>query len=47
MANDGKDLQRLIRIIESARAAGTDIKIESPKFFVDKVTGNSANMMSC
>ena len=39
MANDGKDLQRLIRIIESARAAGTDIKIESPKFFVDKVTG--------
>lgn len=27
MANDGKDLQRLIRIIESARAAGTDIKI--------------------
>jgi hypothetical protein len=39
MANDGKDLQRLIRIIESARAAGTDIKIESPKFFRDKVTG--------
>jgi hypothetical protein len=39
MANDGKDLQRLIRIIESARAAGRDIKIESPKFFRDKVTG--------
>ncbi|MCG2639410.1 MULTISPECIES: restriction endonuclease [Bradyrhizobium] len=39
MANDGKDLQRLIRIIESARAAGTNIKIESPKFFADKVTG--------
>jgi hypothetical protein len=39
MANDGKDLQRLIRIIESARAAGTDIKIESPKFFKDRVTG--------
>lgn len=39
MVNDGKDLQHLIRIIESARAAGTDIKIESPKFFTDKVTG--------
>ncbi|MES5481457.1 restriction endonuclease [Bradyrhizobium sp. INPA03-11B] len=39
MANDGKDLQRLIRIIESARAARTGIKIESPKFFTDKVTG--------
>ena len=39
MANDGKDLQRLIRIIELARAAGKDIKIESPKFFLDKVTG--------
>jgi hypothetical protein len=39
MANDGKDLQRLIRIIESARAAGTNIKIDSPKFFTDKVTG--------
>lgn len=39
MASDGKDLQRLIRIIESARAVGTDIKIESPKFFADKVTG--------
>jgi hypothetical protein len=39
MQKDGKDLQRLIRVIESAQAAGTDIKIESPKFFHDKVTG--------
>jgi hypothetical protein len=39
MAKDGKDLQRLIRIIESARAAGKEIAIESPKFFPDRITG--------
>jgi hypothetical protein len=37
--NDGKDLQRLIRTIEAARNAGQPIKIESPRFFLDKVTG--------
>jgi hypothetical protein len=39
MTKDGKDLQRLIRIIESARAAGKEIAIESPKFFPDRITG--------
>jgi hypothetical protein len=39
MTKDGKDLQRLIRVIESARTAGKEIAIESPKYFVDRVTG--------
>jgi Restriction endonuclease len=39
MKNDGRDLQRLIRVIEQARAAGTNIKIQSPQFFPDRVTG--------
>ena len=39
MAKDGKDLQRLIRAIEAARAAGSEIEIESPKYLVDRVTG--------
>ena len=39
MKNDGRDLQRLIRVIEEARAAGTNIAIQSPQFFKDKVTG--------
>jgi len=39
MTKDGKDLQRLIRVIESARAAGKEIAIESPKYFTDRITG--------
>ena len=41
MARDGKELQRLIQAIEVARsrAQGTDIKIQSPQFLPDKVTG--------
>jgi hypothetical protein len=39
MPKDGRDLQRLIRSIESAKAAGrTDLKIESPAYLVDKLT---------
>jgi len=38
--NDGKTLQRLIRSIESALAAGnTNIRVEMGKLFPDKVTG--------
>jgi hypothetical protein len=40
MPKDGRDLQRLIRSIESAKAAGRqDLKIESPAFLIDKLTG--------
>jgi len=39
MIKDGKDLQRLIRTIESARATNKDISIESPKYLVDRITG--------
>ncbi|MCK1508464.1 MULTISPECIES: restriction endonuclease [unclassified Bradyrhizobium] len=39
MAKTGRDLQRLIRAIESARAAGQPIQIESPKRVRDKITG--------
>jgi hypothetical protein len=38
--NDGKTLQRLIRSIESALAAGnTNVRVEMGKLFPDKVTG--------
>jgi hypothetical protein len=40
MAKTGKNLQRLIRAIESASAAGQPIKIESPKRIRDTITGN-------
>jgi hypothetical protein len=36
---DGQHLQRLICTIESARNAGLDVKIESPKRIRDKITG--------
>ncbi|MCP3462130.1 restriction endonuclease [Bradyrhizobium sp. CCGUVB23] len=39
MAKTGRDLQRLIRAIEGARAAGQPIQIESPKRVRDKITG--------
>ncbi|MCK1345929.1 restriction endonuclease [Bradyrhizobium sp. CW11] len=39
MAKTGRDLQRLIRAIEAARAAGQPIEIESPKRIRDKITG--------
>jgi hypothetical protein len=39
MAKTGRDLQRLIRAIEGARAAGQPIQIESPKHIQDKITG--------
>jgi hypothetical protein len=39
MAKTGRDLQRLIRAIEGARAAGQPINIESPKRIRDKITG--------
>jgi len=40
MANDGRDLQRLVRNIESAKASGRkDLKIESPAYLLDKLTG--------
>lgn len=35
----GKDLQRLTRAIEGARAAGQPIQVESPKRIRDKLTG--------
>ncbi|SFN95829.1 Restriction endonuclease [Bradyrhizobium sp. Ghvi] len=39
MAKTGRDLQRLVRAIEGARAAGQPIQIESPKRVRDKITG--------
>lgn len=36
--NDGQNLQRLIRTIESARNSGLNVKIESPKRIRDKIT---------
>src|SRR4051794_22217478 len=38
MKNDGRNLQRLIHAIESARGSGTHVKIESPKRILDKIT---------
>jgi hypothetical protein len=39
MLKNGENLQRLIRTIEGARAAGKEIAVESPKYLVDRVTG--------
>jgi hypothetical protein len=40
MAKDGQNLQRLIRAIEGALAAGDKkVKIEMPKYLPDKITG--------
>ena len=37
--NDGQNLQRLIRAIESVRNPGVQVKIKSPKRIKDKITG--------
>ena len=40
MRNNGQDLQRLVAAIEQAKAVGRmDMKIESPAYLKDKVTG--------
>ena len=36
---NGKALQRVVRILEAARAAGQSITVESPKYLTDRVTG--------
>jgi hypothetical protein len=36
---NGKALQRVVRILEAARAAGQPITVESPKYLMDRVTG--------